>query len=164
MAVDGDHLLPEIERVYRQRLGQFVRVGQAILGDREAAVDAVHEAFASAIRARGTYRGEGPLDAWLWRAVVNSARRAAREATPQQQGTDVDGMEAGPAPELVQVSPLVAALPERQRLVVFLRYYADLDYRAIAEVLGVTVGTVSASLAAAHARIRSALEEAKQHA
>jgi RNA polymerase sigma factor (sigma-70 family) len=164
VAANGDHLLAQIERVYRQRLGQFVRVGQAIVGDREAAVDAVHEAFASAIRARGTYRGDGSLDAWLWRAVVNAARRAVRDAAPQRQGTDVDAMDGGPAPELAEVSPLVAGLPERQRLVVFLRYYADLDYRAIAEVLGVTVGTVSASLAAAHARIRSALEEAKQHA
>jgi DNA-directed RNA polymerase specialized sigma24 family protein len=41
---------------------------------------------------------------------------------------------------------------------VFLRYYADLDYRGIAGVLEVTVGTVSASLAAAHATLRNALE------
>jgi RNA polymerase sigma factor (sigma-70 family) len=53
---------------------------------------------------------------------------------------------------------LIAQLPERQRLVVFLRYYADLDYRGIAGVLEVTVGTVSASLAAAHATLRNALE------
>ena len=44
----------------------------------------------------------------------------------------------------------VAALPERQRLAVYLRYYADLDYRAIAHVLGVEVGTVSATLSSAH--------------
>ena len=47
------------------------------------------------------------------------------------------------APEPVgdEVHDAVAALPERQRLAVFLRYYADLDYRAIGEVLGVTDGT-----------------------
>jgi len=49
---------------------------------------------------------------------------------------------------------LVAALPERQRLMVFLRYYADLDYRAIATALGVKTGTVSATLNAAHAALR----------
>src|SRR5260221_2052400 len=48
----------------------------------------------------------------------------------------------------------VAALPERQRLAVFLRYYADLDYRAIGTVLGVEVGTVSATLSAAHTTLR----------
>jgi RNA polymerase sigma factor (sigma-70 family) len=44
----------------------------------------------------------------------------------------------------------LAALPERQRTVVFLRYFADLGYRTIAETLDVEVGTVSATLHAAH--------------
>ena len=53
----------------------------------------------------------------------------------------------------------MAALPERQRLVLFLRYYADLDYRRIAQILRVEVGTVSATLHAAHASLRRALNE-----
>jgi RNA polymerase sigma factor (sigma-70 family) len=53
-------------------------------------------------------------------------------------------------------------LPERQRLAVYLRYYADLDYRAIAAVLAVKVGTVSATLSAAHNRLREQLQEVSQ--
>lgn len=53
----------------------------------------------------------------------------------------------------------VASLPERQRLVIFLRYFADLDYREIADALGVSVGTVSARLHAAHATLRAVLQE-----
>ena len=45
-------------------------------------------------------------------------------------------------------APLIATLPERQRLVVFLRYYADLDYRTIADALEIEVGSVSATLVA----------------
>jgi len=44
--------------------------------------------------------------------------------------------------------------------VLFLRYYADLDYLRIAQILGVRTGTVSASLHAAHKTLRHALEEA----
>ena len=51
------------------------------------------------------------------------------------------------------------ALPERQRLAVFLRYYADLSYGQIADALGVRPGTVAASLHAAHAALREQLEE-----
>ena len=57
----------------------------------------------------------------------------------------------------------LSALPERQRLVVFLRYYAGLDYRSIASALDVEVGTVSASLASAHAAIRKAVKEEEVH-
>jgi RNA polymerase sigma-70 factor (ECF subfamily) len=58
------------------------------------------------------------------------------------------------------VGALVRALPERQRLAVFLRYYADLSYPQIADVLGVRPGTVAASLNAAHASLRVGVEEA----
>ena len=50
------------------------------------------------------------------------------------------------------------ALPERQRLAVFLRYYADLSYDQIAEVLQVRSGTVAAALNAAHRNLRDELE------
>jgi RNA polymerase sigma factor (sigma-70 family) len=68
----------------------------------------------------------------------------------------------GNASEQADVRLWVAALPERQRLAVFLRYYADLDYRAIAQVLGVEVGTVSATLSAAHQALRRSLQEVEQ--
>jgi RNA polymerase sigma factor (sigma-70 family) len=57
---------------------------------------------------------------------------------------------------------VVAALPERQRLVLFLRHYADLDYARIAAVVGVERGTVAATLHAAHHKIRQAIEEVPQ--
>jgi RNA polymerase sigma factor (sigma-70 family) len=50
-------------------------------------------------------------------------------------------------------------LPERQRLVLFLRYYADLDYAAIADALEIKSGTVAATLHTAHAALRRQLLE-----
>jgi len=55
---------------------------------------------------------------------------------------------------------LLASLPDRQRLVLFLRYYADLDYRGIAAALNIEVGTVAATLHKGHAAIRRSFEEA----
>ena len=153
-----DRVLREIEGAYRRDLLRFVRIAHAIVGDRSLAEEVVHDAFANAIRARASFRGDGPVDAWLWRAVVNAARRAVRDAGPRSIEGGADALADPPSPGLESISPLVAQLPERQRLVVFLRYYADLDYRGIAAVLEVTVGTVSASLAAAHATLRNALE------
>lgn len=153
-----DRVLREIEHAYRCDLLRFVRIAQAIVGDRSTAEEVVHDAFASAIRARASFRGDGPVEAWLWKTVVNAARRAVRDAGPRPVQSDADSFADPPSAGLAAISPLVAQLPERQRLAVFLRYYADLDYRGIAAVLDVTVGTVSASLAAAHATLRNALE------
>ena len=52
----------------------------------------------------------------------------------------------------------VRALPERQRLALFLRYYADLDYEAIGEILDVAEGTVAASLHAARTTLKARLK------
>ena len=97
-----------------------------------------------------------------WRIVVDEAHRVAREP----RGVGLDELEErsanGRADDPLGIRSWIAALPGRQRDAVFLRYYADLDYRAIAYVLGVEVGTVSATLAAAHRSLRKKLEEVRQ--
>jgi RNA polymerase sigma factor (sigma-70 family) len=60
------------------------------------------------------------------------------------------------------VRAAVQQLPERQRLVLFLRHYADLDYGSIAVALSISDGTVAATLHAAHARLRQLLAEVKR--
>src|SRR5690349_10812594 len=66
---------PQIEGIYRSRFHQLVRVARAITGDRDAAVDAVQEGFADALRSAGQWEGRGPLEGWVWRCVVNRARK-----------------------------------------------------------------------------------------
>src|SRR6478672_7312512 len=63
-----------IETAYRAHAGEFLRVATAIAGSREGGRDAVQEALTRAFARRGTFRGSGTVEAWLWKAVVNSAR------------------------------------------------------------------------------------------
>jgi RNA polymerase sigma-70 factor (ECF subfamily) len=151
----------ELEALYRERLRDFVRVAAVIAGDRGRGAEAVQEAFARAIRSRATFRGEAPLEAWVWRIVVNAAR-AARRMPERELFVEVESAAEvnGRADSAREVRSWIAALPERQRLAVFLRYFADLDYAAIAVALDVEVGTVSATLAAAHKALRQSLKEA----
>lgn len=152
----SDELLEEIEVLYRQRYPAFLRVAVAITGDERQGEDAVQEAFVGVVRSRRGLRRRSALEAFVWRAVVNAARdrRAFRS---DKEAVDL------PAPELEagdeHVRAAIAALPERQRLVLFLRYFADLDYREISRVMGVRPGTVAASLNAARAAVRNQLED-----
>ena len=154
----GDDVVRAIERVYRARFHAFVRAATAIVGDSDAAYDVVQEAFADAVRNRGDLRGDA--EPWLWRIVINGARdhrRARRAAALGAPPAGGNGYDAAAAERVVRESLL--ELPERQRLVVFLRYYAELDYAAIARLLGVTSGTVGATLNAARATLRERLED-----
>jgi len=78
MALLPDRRLGELEALYRARHSHFVRVARAITGDPERASEAVQDAFADAVRARARFRGDGALEAWVWRAVVNAARKSLR--------------------------------------------------------------------------------------
>ena len=146
-----------MEDVYRARHSELLRVATAITGDAELARDAVQEGLARGLARRRTLRGAGSVDAWLWKVIVTAARNAVTRAPRFAPAVDP---EASPAPEADhELRAIVAALPERQRLVLFLRYYADLDYEAIARALGIRRGTVSATLNQAHASLRRSFEE-----
>jgi RNA polymerase sigma-70 factor (ECF subfamily) len=153
-----------LESLYRADLPRFVRAATAIVGDESGGRDAVQNAFVQAVKKQGSYKGEAPLEAWVWRIVVNEALAQRRRATPEFERT-ASAHAAAPSTNGVPerdstVRAWVASLPERQRLVVFLRYFADLDYRSIASALDIEVGTVSATLATAHAALRRSCEEA----
>lgn len=151
-----DELLEQIELIYRQRYPAFLRVAVAITGDEQLGSDAVQDAFVGVVRSRRGIRRRGAIDAFAWRAVVNAARD--RRAV---------GVEAGEPPDLVaptaaepddRVRLAIGALPERQRLVLFLRYFADLDYEAIGRVMHIQSGTVGAALNTARAAVKESLE------
>jgi DNA-directed RNA polymerase specialized sigma24 family protein len=150
----------ELEGLYRSRFDVFARVAASVTGDRDRARDAVQEAFATALRKRGSFRGEGPLEAWVWRIMLNAARSDARRCTPTLDLGPLAVANGRPERD-AELRVVLARLPERQRTAVFLRYYADLDYTAIGQALGISTGTVAATLNAAHAALRGQLEEVR---
>jgi len=152
--------LLELEELYRERWPAFARVAISIAGSVELGKEAVQEGFARAIEQRGTFRGDCPLEAWVWRIVVNTAKTASVRMAREESETSVGPEDVSANGDLPsEVALWVQNLPERQRLAVFLRYWADLDYRVIAEVLEVEVGTVSATLSAAHQSLRLSVQE-----
>jgi RNA polymerase sigma-70 factor (ECF subfamily) len=152
--------LDELEALYRSRFDVFARVAASVTGDSDGARDAVQEAFATAVRKRRSFRGDGPLEAWVWRIVLNAARSDVRRSN--QPGEYAEPAAANGHPERdAELRVALTRLPEQQRTAVFLRYYADLDYVAIGEALGIRPGTVAATLNSAHTALRTRLEEVR---
>ena len=154
------HASRKSRRSDRLRLLDFRRVAAAVSGDREAAADIVQEAFVRAVRELGGFAGRGTLEAWLWKIVVNASRNHRRDNRPTRPLPDDQSSTNGHVPtEAAAVAAAVAALPERQRLVLFLRYYADLEYGAIAEALDISAGTVGATLHAGRTALQQLLSK-----
>ena len=146
-----------IERLYREKAGAFARLAASIAGP-GACADVVQEGFARAYARRATYRGDGSLAAWVWRIVARAALDA--QGAPRTAALeDVVDLRL-PYPERdPELAAAVKLLSPQRRLVVFLRYFADLPLTEIAEILGIAEGTVSATLAQARDELHSALAD-----
>lgn len=141
----------EIERLYRERFVRFRNAVATVTGDYESARDAVQEGFARAYGARAQYRGDGALEGWVWRIVLRVALEQRGERGPLPlDDVEVNLVEPARDPALADA---LSELSPRRRLMVFLRYFADLDYATIAEVCEVEEGTVAATLAQARAEL-----------
>jgi DNA-directed RNA polymerase specialized sigma24 family protein len=76
----------ELEALYRGRFEVFARVAASVTGDAERRRDAVQDAFATAVSRRRSFRGDGPLEAWVWRIVLNGRRDLGARTTPDGAG------------------------------------------------------------------------------
>jgi len=151
-----DDLAARIEQLYRERFVGFRNAVATVSGDHESARDAVQEGFARAYRSREQFRGEGSLEGWVWRIVFRAALEHRNEGAPVPlDQIEPNLVEPERDPALVEA---LAQLPSRRRLMVFLRYFADLDYATIAEACEVEEGTVAATLAQARAALATSLE------
>jgi RNA polymerase sigma factor (sigma-70 family) len=149
----------ELEAVYRERSAGFQSALATVVGSYDEARDVVQDAFAVALRDLGSFRGDGPLEAWVMRIALRLAIRR-RQRTVASGELD----ESWPTAELPdperdpELADAIRSLAPRRRLVVFLHYYADLSYASIAELSGMREGTVAATLAQARAALRTSLE------
>jgi RNA polymerase sigma-70 factor (ECF subfamily) len=151
-----DEKTKAIEDVYARRYLRFRNALAGITGSYELAHDAVQESFARALARKGDFRGEGPLEAWIWKIALRVAldmRRAPKTAPL------LDSFEPElPEPEYDdEVAAALRSLAPRRRLVVFLRFVADLDYASIAEACEISEGTVAATLSQASTALMNVL-------
>jgi RNA polymerase sigma-70 factor (ECF subfamily) len=162
-------------RAFAAHEEDVVRVCRRLLGAAEDARDAPQEIFLRASRSFHTYDRDRPLRPWLLAIAGNHCiDRLRQQAAEQRVFADVDPEDAAAAPasasplgrlvaleEREAVGRAVAELPLKYRLPLALRYFRDLDYAAIAEILGVSRNQVGTLLFRAKGKLREALRETR---
>lgn len=147
--------MDDLEAWLEEGYPRSFRTACLILGNRFDAEEAVQEAYLRAWRFRSSLSGESDIKPWLYRIVVNSCNSKLRREIPHRDRRSGDEGLAGTStlgdtPARVALSQdIVRALhdlPLHLRVVVILRYYADLSEREIATAIGRRQGTVKSRL------------------
>jgi len=137
----------------------------ALSGDVDEAEDITQEVFIRVYRAAGTFRGDGPFEAWLYRITrrVLLRMRRKKQSPPEHAGSPLEVYVTDPgarvdrhrAVELIR--EMAAELPMRQREVFVLCDLEGHTPSEAAQLIGVKDVSVRASLFKARAAIRRSI-------
>ena len=147
----------------------LVRTAALLLHWQDLAEEVVQDAFVGLHGHWAWMRDPDKALAYLRRSTVNGARSAGRRRSTADRQAPLlvaSTRDSIPDPaesvaERADVLRAMAALPERQREVLVLRYYADLSEAAIAGALGISPGTVKAHASRGLAALRPTLEQVR---
>ncbi len=141
-----------LTRIYDKYKTDLLLLAMALLNDKAAAEDVLHDVFVSFVRGLDRFRLTGSLKGFLLTCVANQARN--RNKAQRRRGQPEDGLATERAPngggplnslvcneQLERLSGAMAALPFEQREVVMLHLHSSMTFEAIAQVHDVSPNT-----------------------
>ena len=159
--------------LFAECASDVARTCRRMLGAGAAAEDAASEVFLRGRRAFDSFDPERPFRPWLLKIASNQCIDQLRRQSLEGRLFDPGDLESDP-PSASGPSPLsrllwaeeretllvaIESLPTSYRLPLLLRYWNELDYAGIAEMLGIKSGQVGSLLFRAKRRLREALQE-----
>lgn len=163
---------PSLDTLMQRHHAVAYRVACRLLRHEADALDAVQDGFVNVLSHLERFRGQSSFRTWLLRIVSNAAldigraknRRDSRFLAPPEDFHGVHDSRSTPLDHGLERADLrtllddaLAVLPVVQRQTFVLHVDGDLSYREVAEVLGISIGTVMSRLFYARQRLREAL-------
>ncbi len=139
------------------------RYARALTRNADRADDLVQDCLERAIRKQGLWAPTGPLQAWLFKMLLNLYRNDARHRRRRGDHVPIDSLlvePAVPAPQpgriaLSEMSRAIDALPAEQREALLLVVLEGMSYEEAAGILSIPAGTLMSRLSRARAALRT---------
>lgn len=138
-----------------------------LLGDWHYAEDILVETFTKL--ANSGLHDKGSLKAWLYRVATNGCYRVFRKKRGEVCFSEEEFRASMPdhGPSLikeVKVQKMLNLLPEKQRIVILLKFYEDMSYQEIADILCCPLGTVKSRMHEGIGKLRKMIKQRNYHA
>lgn len=163
MAINEEELVRQLQDKSAQRAA-FARVVSVysepiywqirrIVLSHDDANDLLQNTFIKAWTNLESFRGDSKISTWLYRIAINEAlnfvQKQKKHFSLDEDSSVVDFLmsdEFFDGDELqAQLQAVIAQLPEKQRLVFQMKYFQDMKYEEISEILGTSVGALKAT-------------------
>ena len=152
---------------YKERLYWHIR---RIVLNHDDADDVLQNTFIKVYRNIDGFKGESKLYSWMYRIATNEALTFLKQkskklgvSTQEWQETLVDTLQSDVYFEgeeiQLKLQKALASLPEKQKLVFNMKYFQEMKYEQISDILGTSVGALKASYHLAVKKIESYLKE-----
>lgn len=158
----------ELMRRYQPRV---YWVARRIVGNHDDADDVAQEAFVKAYLALGDFRGDSSFFTWIYRIAVNLSLNTVRKQQVMnylRQSPVIASVlpaKGNPHTELefketqTRLEQAVARLPEKQKAVFVMRYFDDMSYEEISDILNTSVGGLKANYFHALRKVQEFLKD-----
>jgi RNA polymerase sigma-70 factor (ECF subfamily) len=169
--------LEAFNQIVRRHQDHLFALVYRLVPDRDQAADVVQEAFFSAYRGLGSFRG-GSLHSWLGRIAVNAAMdlQRARRRRPVQPYPELEDESWQPPADSTDepearsltierrkaLAAALAGLPFEQRSCIVMFDVEGYDYSEIAQAMTISVGTVKSRIHRGRVALREALSEKRE--
>ena len=161
-----------LDELYRRHREAAYGIAYRLVGSREDALEVVQEAFIHVMRGIQTFRGQSSFRTWLYRIVTHAALdyrrwRALRvvdsldsdtSTEPVAQASDRSPQEAAADRDLgAAIDKALSNISEKNRAALILFAIEGMPYKEVADVLGISIGTVMSRIFNARQRLRELL-------
>jgi RNA polymerase sigma-70 factor (ECF subfamily) len=169
------------EELVRRYETTIMNMAYRLLGNRSDASDVCQEVFVLLLRKLGSFRGEAKFSTWLYRVSLNAchdhARRLRRHVSISESpgdelpeieqrlaDKDVDSPESSLERAEIQntVQEAITRLPYKFKEVIYLHDINGYNYKEVAEILGISLGTVKSRLNRARTRLARELSDFRE--
>lgn len=157
-----------VVRLYSEPLYWQIR---RLVDNHDDANDILQNTFMKAWNSLENFRGDARLSTWLYKIAINESLTFLEREKRRSSAVSLDDIEAAPARTVTAYDDIdgealrrmlmqaVNALPEKQRLVFNMKYFDDMKYEEISEILGTSVGALKASYHLATKKIENFFKE-----
>jgi len=161
-----------LERIYQKYKADLLILAMALLHDKSAAEDVLHDVFVTFAQSLEKFRLTGSFKGYLMTCVANRARNTNK--AKHHQGVGLEAAESfgsnssEPAATIIcneqlqQLTGAMAQLPYDQREVILLRHQAAMTFRTIAKSLGISTNTAKSRYRYGLDKLRLILDEVKK--